>query len=347
MRIIAALGVLLSHSFALVTGSGAAEPLRSQLGMTLGTMAVDIFFITSGFLVTGSLLSRQSTIEFIAARLLRIFPALLIMTFITVFIIGPYFTSIDIYSYFFDKVTFNYFFKNITLIFGIAYELPGVFEQLPFKKAVNGSLWTLPAELGMYVALLGIWISLSLVRRRRVALFRALILLIGTGALMVFFVSHFYYHSERNIFRLVYVFFLGSAFYVLKNHIYLSSKVFVSLVLILALSTMNRDSFFMTYYLVLAYLIFWFAYIPSGLIRIFNQAGDYSYGIYIYAFVLQQCVMASVSNLSAIQLFGWSSLLTFIFAFFSWHFIEKRALFYKGHCVEFSRNILLSLKFMK
>ena len=82
IRIIAALAVLVTHSFALATGTSAAEPFQKTLGMTIGSIAVDIFFITSGFLVTGSLLTRKSFIDFIEfvwARVLRIFPALLVM----------------------------------------------------------------------------------------------------------------------------------------------------------------------------------------------------------------------------------------------------------------------------
>ena len=63
IRVIAALAVLITHSFALAIGTGDAEPFQQTLGMTMGTIAVDIFFITSGFLVTASLLTRQSIIE--------------------------------------------------------------------------------------------------------------------------------------------------------------------------------------------------------------------------------------------------------------------------------------------
>ena len=62
IRMAAALAVLVSHAFALAIGKSAAEPFQALLGMTMGSIAVDVFFLTSGFLVTASLLSRESWI---------------------------------------------------------------------------------------------------------------------------------------------------------------------------------------------------------------------------------------------------------------------------------------------
>lgn len=55
LRIIAATAVLFSHSFVLSNGDPNTEPLRTWLGMTTGTIAVDVFFLVSGFLVTASI----------------------------------------------------------------------------------------------------------------------------------------------------------------------------------------------------------------------------------------------------------------------------------------------------
>src|SRR6187455_1951063 len=74
IRFLAALMVLVSHSFVLSTGRSQLEPFGALLGMNLGNMAVGVFFAASGFLVTGSLLSRQSFSDFVVARALRIYP---------------------------------------------------------------------------------------------------------------------------------------------------------------------------------------------------------------------------------------------------------------------------------
>jgi peptidoglycan/LPS O-acetylase OafA/YrhL len=58
IRFLAAYAVLFSHSFVLVTGSGSDEPFVSTIPYSLAGIAVDIFFVTSGFLITGSLMRR-------------------------------------------------------------------------------------------------------------------------------------------------------------------------------------------------------------------------------------------------------------------------------------------------
>src|SRR5487761_1170379 len=93
LRFLAAFAVLISHSFSLATGVSDAEPLRAAYGLTWGDIAVDVFFVTSGFLVTASLLKRRSATAFVWARVLRIFPALWLMLFLTVFGMGLALTS--------------------------------------------------------------------------------------------------------------------------------------------------------------------------------------------------------------------------------------------------------------
>jgi peptidoglycan/LPS O-acetylase OafA/YrhL len=113
---LAAFAVLLSHSYALVLGTSAAEPLHDLLGMTPGTIAVDIFFITSGFLVTGSLLTRKNTFEFIWARFLRIYPALIVMVLPVTLALGLFFSSVPLMSFLTSKETLRFLAKNSTLI---------------------------------------------------------------------------------------------------------------------------------------------------------------------------------------------------------------------------------------
>jgi surface polysaccharide O-acyltransferase-like enzyme len=79
-RIVAALAVVVTHSFVLSSGNPGDEPLRQTLGTTLGSIAVDVFFVTSGLLIAASLLRSQCLVAFARARCLRISPGLIVMT---------------------------------------------------------------------------------------------------------------------------------------------------------------------------------------------------------------------------------------------------------------------------
>ena len=78
IRFLAALAVIYSHCFPISQGAAALEPFESTLGISLGEIAVHVFFVTSGFLVTGSIIKKKELVGFFFARILRIFPALIV-----------------------------------------------------------------------------------------------------------------------------------------------------------------------------------------------------------------------------------------------------------------------------
>src|SRR6185437_175290 len=143
LRFCAAFAVLISHSFALAIGSVSAEPMRHTLGLTWAYIAVDVFFLTSGFLVTASLLNRRSAVGFALARALRIFPALWVMLALTVLGVGLAVTSSSAHGYLTARETWRYLIKNAILFRGMVPDLPGVFSSNPYRSVVNASLWTL------------------------------------------------------------------------------------------------------------------------------------------------------------------------------------------------------------
>ena len=107
IRFFAALLVLYSHSFPL-SGVNETEPFVKYTGISGGTIAVDVFFISSGFLIANSFFERNNIIAFIWARVLRIYPALVVATIFCVFVVGLYFTK-DWWSlYLYNSKTHRY-----------------------------------------------------------------------------------------------------------------------------------------------------------------------------------------------------------------------------------------------
>lgn len=326
LRLSAALAVLISHSFVVVTGTEKSEPLLSTLGMTWGSIAVDVFFVTSGFLVTASLLSRKNTLNFIFSRVLRIYPALITMVIVSVVILGIFFTKLSIAEFLKSPATWTYVFKNTTLWFGVTGYLPEVFDTVPFANKVNASLWTLPIEVRMYGILAVLWFLLYPFGRLRQRIASLIIVALASAGLIIHLRDFFLLQAIDQFHRLFYMFFSGGTFYILKSYIPLSRTLFLSVASILLLSTINKEVFFLSYHLFLAYIVIWIAYVPEGAIRKFNKLGDYSYGVYIYAFPIQQSFIAFFPGSSVELLILSSSAITLLFAFLSWHLIERRAL---------------------
>ena len=343
VRLVAAFAVLLTHSFAIATGDPRTEPLRMWLGMTIGDFAVDGFFITSGFLVTASLARRQSTRDFVRARVLRIYPALLVMVGLTVFVVGPLLTALSVVDYLSHSATLRYLAKCATLIFGVAYLLPGVFEGNPYK-AVNGSLWSMPWELRMYLLLLGLWLGAKFVTRGRGRAWEASILIVFIISALSLVVAHFAMPRLALESSLLFMFFTGAAFHVLRERIVLRASGALTVAAALFLATVNKDFFFLVYSGGFAYLLMYLAYAPAGVFRNFNRLGDYSYGTYIYAFPVQQLITAARPGISVSELFLISAPATLALAVASWHLIEHRALRLKrGTTSSFAKPQELSL----
>ncbi len=329
IRVIAALLVLYSHCYPLALGMGNSDPIELLIGRSLGEIAVDIFFITSGFLVAASLFHQKSVGLFLKARLLRIFPALFVAMMFCVFFVGLIFTTLPTSDFLAHSEVHTYLKKNLTLLWGDRYNLPGVFEGNIYPSAVNGSIWTLPWELKMYVLLA---LTAFLARGYKHWAIIALAV-IGFTTYTIDQLELFGGLDENpNKLRFLSFFFMGSVCYLYRERIYLSHRFFGSILIVLVCSTILKleSLFFLTYAAGLAYLILYLAYIPNGTIRKFNRLGDYSYGIYIYAFPIQQISSALHPGITVLEMLLLVTPATLFFAVLSWHLIEKPSLKFKN-----------------
>ncbi|MFA9275950.1 MAG: acyltransferase family protein [Candidatus Aquirickettsiella gammari] len=323
LRLLAAFAVLISHSFAML---GQPEPFAASVGKNLGAMAVDVFFVTSGFLVCASLMRSRNALDYLRARVFRIFPALWVMLVFSVFVLGAGFSQLDFASYLHEAQTWRYFLKNALLMGGVEFYLPGLFEQNHLKGIVNGSLWSMIYELSMYVLLLlscSVYFYVTKFRSQVMALFLALAMF-----LCAWFVSDRYYLLEHfQLLRFVWFFFVASIFYLIRHRLYMSGKIMACIVAagLIALS-ISGHAFLIVYYLTLPYVLFYLAYVPAGKIRAFNRLGDYSYGVYLYAFPLQQALIAGFSGWTVSMLGFSAGVLTLMCAICSWHWVEQPVL---------------------
>lgn len=330
IRIIAAFAVLVDHSYPLIFGKSATELLATSLGNSISGIAVDVFFFTSGFLVTRSLFTRQDIRNFARARFLRIYPALWVMILLIVFGLGPIISSDSIGRYFSDMYTYRYLFRDSILFTGIRFNLPGVFDHNAYANAVNGSLWTLYFEVRFYILLAIFWgvIARFTSSQKRLAIFGHLVI----GAAVISAVAYPIVQAKGitgwESVRLSNFFFGGAAFYVLRDRIHLSWGTLIGILIVMssALELGGPVAFRPVYSLLLGWLVLHLAYIPGGWVRRYNRLGDYSYGMYIYAFPVQQTLVLLYPKIDVPSMIFAAGMATLSLAAMSWHWIEKPAL---------------------
>lgn len=323
LRFLAAAMVVYGHGPA-IAGGHAWPDLFSWLswGTYSGDIAVDIFFVTSGYMIAGSYLRRSHVFDFLWARVLRIYPAYLICLLVSAYLLGPWLTVLPVRTYLGDHAVLHYVSKNLELGKGLAWSLPGVFGDNPLPDIVNGSIWTLPAEIRMYL-----WVAVAgcigvLARRSWVNVLLLALLMLGMlapGKLpLVPLASHV---------RLAGYFALGVFCFVNRTWLRYGWWWFA---LATVLAWLLRSTMLYPFVFALALTAFVFAFAYATPWRGFNRFGDYSYGLYLWGFPMQQVVASHTSSwaLSCNAVFALP--LATVLAVVSWHGIEKPMLRFKS-----------------
>ncbi len=330
IRFVAAALVLYSHAYPLTGTPG--EPLERLAGFSLGHFGVDVFFVISGYLVTASLLGRRGLAAFLRARVLRIFPALGVNAFGSALVIGALHTNLPASAYFANLETWRYALQNTTTWpWGVWWTLPGVFEHVPVPHVVNGSLWSLPWELTMYAGL--VLVGLAVLRPRplfpRAALpwlFLAVAAVSAAGFTLNEAMELTDNFTLRQGMRLLALFATGAVFHQFRERIPLSLPLFLLAVATFAASLVFGHWLTFGYVLALPYVVLWLAYVPGGPVRAFNALGDYSYGLYLWAFPVEQAVLQRAPGMSQPALTAVAGAITLALAVASWHRVEEPAL---------------------
>lgn len=331
VRIALAFGVVGWHAFAVVVGSTDAGKM-TPAWLSVRSI-VPMFFALSGFLVTGSAL-RLPLKQYILNRVFRILPALGVDILLSAMILGPIFTVFTLQEYFTGREFFAYFLN----IFGaVRYFLPGVFLSNPIAGVVNGSLWTVPYEIGCYVVM-SVMIWLGLIRSAR------LTSVLAVGWLLVACLVHWFAFKTgiafvdkviNFLFRqfgssLIPFFLGGSALYLLKGHIPFDGRIAAAIIAAVLLVSFGLDGRVwwnhpLTQLLSmgpLVYLVMYFGLLALPKIPMFDR-GDYSYGVYLYHFPILQAMQQLFGMTSGIAMFLAAIIPVTLMAMFSWHTIEK------------------------
>ena len=321
--------VVFSHEYAIVAGGGGEPLARLSAGFaTFGTLGVDIFFVVSGLLVTQSLIERRAIGFFVVSRALRILPALFVVLLLSAWVLGPALTDLPLRAYFQSRATWTYVARNLTLV-DLQWSLPGVFVRNPVGDAVNGPLWTLRPEVQMYSCLL----LLGLIAAAGgAALSRHRAAVVGAG-MMAAIAWGWTTHGDlaghalepSSLSRLAPYFGLGALLYIARRAVPITILA-PAVAWAVTIASRGTSLFAPAFAIGVALTTGWLAYANLGSLRRWGRFGDFSYGLYIYAFPVQQALVALSPSWHRPEHFVAAYVATLSCAVLSWRLVEAPSL---------------------
>lgn len=307
LRLLAALAVLISHSFAI-----AGRPQPTVGVMDVGTIGVMVFFGISGFLIAQSWTLDAHVGRFLTKRCLRIFPALVVLLLICALGLGPLVTALSLERYLGETGTWTYLIANALLL--TTHQLPGVFAELPYPLQVNASLWTLQVEMIAYLGIIVVGLFGGLRTMWSAPLIAAVLIVAPHGLV-----------PWDNALFVLQAFAVGSTLFVWREHVPWHWALAAAGIAAWAIAPEGLQLGLAV--TVIPYATILIAYRGPTALRRLTARGDFSYGLYLWAWPVGQVVALlwgdSVTTVAVIAI---SLPITYALAVVSWLLIEKPAL---------------------
>lgn len=314
VKFIAALFVIISHAYPLCKGAEYNDILSdlSRNSIAFGSLAVAIFFMSSGFFVTKSLLKSKDSKKYLHNRFIRIFPPLWFTLIVCILVCGLFFSTYNLGKYFLS-IDFLKYCLNFILI--PIHNLPGVFMNNIYPGVVNGPLWTLPIEFVCYLVLLLAY-KLNLVNKKSYKYVALLVIVAFVGINLIPL-------SIKGYIQPCFLFFWGSFYWIYRDKITMKNTYFlislVAFVLLIVLGYGHVASFLFVPYLTL-YIAFCLPQCNNRLASL----GNLSYDIYLCGWPIQQMI---ISLFGGSMLVGMNILisipLSILFGYITYSLVEK------------------------
>ena len=330
IRLLLATLVVFQHSFFLLHRQFDSEPLylltRGQTDS--GTLAVFMFFAISGFLVTRSWLLTGNLQRFLMKRLARIVPGFLVASFVGCVVMAPL-TARNIFAFFSGQ---NW---PVVIVQALALQevtVSGILDGQAVQL-IHGTLWTVRIEFDCYllVALLG---GLGLLAPRRAWVVYLSLLVIGAAARVGWIrlpvidrgLAALLGSTPEQWQPLFPFFIAGSAFYIYREHVPKSARLFL-LSLLVVIASAVAGGMYWALLLCGTYVLIYSALSSSLEMTLFGRRIDLSYGVYLYGWpVAQLLIYFSHQSLRPVPLFVVTTVTTAAVAYASWRFVEEPGL---------------------
>jgi peptidoglycan/LPS O-acetylase OafA/YrhL len=347
LRVLLAVMVIASH--AKIEGALAFAPTSGEHVVKFlgpGRLALNGFFVISGFLIANSWVHSRGLGDYAKKRFLRIYPGLIAALLFCALIVGPL-GGADLATYFHDPQTAKFF---APLVLKQVHTLPGVFTNVTPPGIIDGPVWTIRFEILCYILLAGLGL-LGILRRRGLVLALFLVTFALFNAQEFRWLLHSgiqvpYFDGLDDLPRLATFFLAGTTLYVYRDVIPHSRAGLIVSILGLALTYKVAPS--LTLPLFGTYILFYVAFSPAIQLHGFARHGDFSYGLYLYAWPVQQLLLQHLGprfhsavtaghGAGRLLLFLPTFAITLGLAFLSWRLIEKPFLRLKSRPVRAER----------
>jgi peptidoglycan/LPS O-acetylase OafA/YrhL len=339
LRLVFAGGVLLSHALPLGFGQADLGLYLTRGQTSVAALAVDGFFVLSGFLITASAL-KLTVPRYLWHRFLRIFPGLWVSLLVAAFVAAPAAALIE-------RGTLAGFWTNpqgplpylaANWAGGIRqWTISGLLSTTPYGRvnpwggsAFNGSLWSLVYEILCYAAVAMLAFTLVLRRARRAVLLLTAavfaVIIAGPAGGTIGPLPLLGPLSTQNLVSLGFLFLLGMVAKLYADRLPVS-PVLAGAAAALLLGSMALGGFTVLGVPAFAYLVLFAACTLPNWSHGIGRRRDYSYGIYIYAFPVQQLLaLVGVPRLGFLAYVALSAAATTVLAGASWHLVERPAM---------------------
>lgn len=200
------------------------------------------------------------------------------------------------------------------------HNLPGVFTNNIFSGVINGALWTLPIEFFCYIALYVLY-KLNLVNKKfyKMSLIPVLLLFI-----VVYYINIPVILLVRGYFAPLFMFYLGSFFWVFKDRIRMDLKLFVICLVLFVISIFAKQGH-LGLLLFFPYIVLFSSFGLKQINTNVANLGNYSYGIYLCGWPIQQMVVSLFGGSMSVLMNILICLpLAIIMGYFTYNIIEKK-----------------------
>tara|TARA_R110002095_G_scaffold187168_2_gene164432 strand:- start:370 stop:1464 length:1095 start_codon:yes stop_codon:yes gene_type:complete len=302
MRIVFALVVVYAHAVLIPMGLPYHGVWPEFVDATV-QLALDGFFILSGYMITASLLHRPEMQSFTASRVLRIFPGLIAAVLLMWLVVGPLFTDLSLADYWTHAQTLQFPLMVISQADPLA-GLPEVFNASPIGGTMNGALWTIRYELLAYLGV-GLLAAVGLYRNRSLILVWAGLAAAAGVLYQMFGYSGIGEGTIGSMARFGPAFMIGAGFYAARDQLPLSAG-YVGLALLAAIASQGTALGPVMLQIALAWLYLWVGFldVPGRIGKALREVEDVSYGIYILHWPLGMMAFALIPGIGANALFA-------------------------------------------